>query len=35
VRGDVGLHDGEKAVVGTAGLRDKTLILVSAAKLIK
>ncbi|HZH90642.1 MAG TPA: hypothetical protein VEX70_08525 [Pyrinomonadaceae bacterium] len=35
VRGDVGVRDGEKVVVGTAGLRDKALILVLTAKLIK
>jgi len=35
VRSDVGVRDGEKVVVGTAGLRDKALILVLAAKLIK
>ncbi len=35
VRSDVGVRDGEKVVVGTAGLRDKALILVLAARLIK
>jgi hypothetical protein len=35
VRSDVGVRDGEKVIVGTAGLRDKALILVLAAKLIK
>jgi len=35
VRSDVGVRDGEKVVVGTAGLRDKALILVLTAKLIK
>jgi len=35
VRSDVGLRDGEKVVVGTAGLRDKALILVVTARLIK
>jgi hypothetical protein len=35
VRSDVGVRDGEKVVVGTAGLRDKALILVLSAKLIK
>jgi hypothetical protein len=35
IRSDVGVRDGEKVVVGAAGLRDKALILVLAAKLIK
>ena len=35
VRSDVGVRDGEKVVVGTAGVRDKALIVVLAAKLIK
>ncbi|MCA1564517.1 MAG: hypothetical protein LC803_02450 [Acidobacteria bacterium] len=35
IRSDVGVRDGEKVVVGTAGVRDKALILVLAAKLIK
>ena len=35
LRSDVGLRDGEKVVVGTAGLKDKALILVLTAKLIK
>ena len=35
VRSDVGVRDGEKVVVGTAGLKDKALILVLAAKLIR
>jgi hypothetical protein len=35
IRSDVGVRDGEKVVVGTAGLRDKALILVLTAKLIK
>ncbi|HEX8457868.1 MAG TPA: hypothetical protein VF656_11270 [Pyrinomonadaceae bacterium] len=35
VRSDVGVRDGERVVVGTAGLRDKTLILVLSAKLVK
>jgi hypothetical protein len=35
VRSDVGVRDGERVVVGTAGLRDKALILVLSAKLIK
>ncbi|HLL16455.1 MAG TPA: secretin N-terminal domain-containing protein [Pyrinomonadaceae bacterium] len=35
LRSDVGVRDGERVVVGTAGLRDKALILVLAAKLIK
>jgi hypothetical protein len=35
VRSDVGVRDGEKVVVGTAGLRDKALILVLTARLIK
>jgi hypothetical protein len=35
VRSDVGVRDGEKVIVGTAGLRDKALILVLAAKLIR
>jgi hypothetical protein len=35
VRSDVGVREGEKVVVGTAGLRDKALILVVTAKAIK
>lgn len=35
VSSDVGVRDGEKVVVGTAGLKDKALILVLTAKLIK
>ena len=35
IRSDVGLREGEQVVVGTAGLRDKALILVLSAKLIK
>jgi hypothetical protein len=35
VRSDVSVRDGEKVVVGTAGLRDKALILVLTAKLTK
>lgn len=35
VRGDVGLREGERVVVGTAGLRDKALIVVLTARLIK
>jgi hypothetical protein len=35
VRSDVSVRDGEKVVVGTAGLRDKALILVLTAKLIR
>jgi hypothetical protein len=35
ISSDVGVRDGEKVVVGTAGLRDKALILVLSAKLIK
>jgi hypothetical protein len=35
VSSDVGVRDGEKVVVGTAGLKDKALILVLSAKLIK
>jgi hypothetical protein len=35
VGADVGVRDGEKVVVGTAGLRDKALILVLAVKLIR
>jgi hypothetical protein len=35
VSSDVGVRDGEKVVVGTAGLRDKALILVLSARLIK
>ncbi len=35
VSSDIGVRDGEKVVVGTAGLRDKALILVLSAKLIK
>ncbi|MDQ1610174.1 MAG: hypothetical protein QOG00_105 [Pyrinomonadaceae bacterium] len=35
VRSDVGVRDGEKVVVGTAGLRDKALILVLTARLIR
>lgn len=34
ISSDVGVRDGEKVVVGTAGLRDKALILVLSAKLI-
>lgn len=35
VSSDVGVRDGEKVIVGTAGLKDKALILVLTAKLIK
>ena len=35
IRSDVGVREGERVVVGTAGLRDKSLILVLTAKLIK
>ncbi|MGI9105401.1 MAG: hypothetical protein ACR2G4_04040 [Pyrinomonadaceae bacterium] len=35
VRSDVGVREGEKVIVGTAGLRDKALILVLTARLIK
>jgi Bacterial type II/III secretion system short domain len=35
IRSDVGVREGEKVVVGTAGLRDRALILVLTAKLIK
>jgi hypothetical protein len=35
VSSDVGVREGEKVVVGTAGLRDKALILVLTAKLIR
>lgn len=35
VRSDVGIREGEKVVVGTAGLRDKALILVVTARPIK
>jgi hypothetical protein len=35
VSSDVGVRDGEKVIVGTAGLKDKALILVMTAKLIK
>jgi len=35
IRSDVGVRDGEKVVVGTAALRDKALILVLTAKLLK
>ena len=35
VRSDVGVREGEKVVVGTAGLKDKALILVLTAKLLK
>ncbi|HZH30558.1 MAG TPA: hypothetical protein VEY11_07320 [Pyrinomonadaceae bacterium] len=35
VSSDVGVRDGEKVIVGTAGLRDKALILVLTAKLIR
>lgn len=35
VSSDVGVRDGEKVVVGTAGLRDKALILVLSAKLVR
>ncbi|HKP72287.1 MAG TPA: secretin N-terminal domain-containing protein [Pyrinomonadaceae bacterium] len=35
IRSDVGVREGEKVIVGTAGLRDKGLILVLTAKLIK
>jgi hypothetical protein len=35
VSSDVGVRDGEKVIVGTAGLKDKALILVLTARLIK
>ncbi len=35
IHSDVGVREGEKVVVGTAGLRDKALILVLTAKLLK
>lgn len=35
VSSDVGVRDGEKVIVGTAGLKDRALILVLTAKLIK
>ena len=35
IRSDVGVREGEKVVVGTAGLKDKALILVLTAKLLK
>ena len=35
VSSDVGVRDGEKVIVGTAGLKDKGLILVLTARLIK
>lgn len=35
IRSDVGLRDGERVVVGTAGLKDKGLIVVLTARLIK
>ncbi|HEX8180534.1 MAG TPA: secretin N-terminal domain-containing protein [Pyrinomonadaceae bacterium] len=35
IRSDVGLREGEKVVVGTAGLKDKALIIVLTAKLLK
>jgi hypothetical protein len=35
VRSDVGVREGEKVVVGTSGLKDKALILVLTAKLLK
>ncbi len=35
IRSDVGVREGEKVVVGTAGLKDKALILVLTVKLIK
>ncbi|HEX8068679.1 MAG TPA: secretin N-terminal domain-containing protein [Pyrinomonadaceae bacterium] len=35
IRSDVGVREGEKVVVGTAGLKDKALILVVTAKLLK
>lgn len=35
IRSDVGLREGEKVVVGTSSLKDKALILVLSAKLIK
>jgi hypothetical protein len=35
IRSDVGLREGERVVVGTAGLNDKALILVLTARLIK
>jgi hypothetical protein len=35
IHSDVGVREGEKVVVGTAGLRDKALILVLTVKLLK
>lgn len=35
IRSDVGVREGEQVVVGTAGLKDKALILVLTAKLLK
>ena len=35
VSSDVGVRDGEKVIVGTAGLKDRALILVLTARLIK
>jgi len=35
IRSDVGIREGEKIVVGTSSLKDKALILVLSAKLIK
>src|ERR1041384_512160 len=35
IRSDVSVREGEKVVVGTAGLKDKALILVLTAKLLK
>jgi type II secretory pathway component GspD/PulD (secretin) len=35
IRSDVGVREGERVVVGTAGMRDRALILVLTAKLIK
>jgi hypothetical protein len=35
IHSDVGVREGEKVVVGTAGLKDKALILVLTAKLLK
>lgn len=35
IRSDVGVREGERVVVGTAGLRDKSLIVVLTARLIK
>lgn len=35
IRSDVGLREGERVVVGTAGLKDKGLIVVLTARLIK